>query len=164
MFSRRQESDGFNIPPRPQILKDLKKQLEKEDCTLDSISAIVMRDVGICSKVVKTVNSPAFGLSKKIDSLPEAIQLLGKSATIDITHSFFTEANADDPFLETLWESSEKAALTSYFLCHSFDIEEADLCYMLALFHNCGKAILYQKSANYAEIIANAYNLSLIHI
>jgi len=154
------QATGYEIPPRPQILIDLNKQLESDNCTVDSISNIITKDLGISAQIIKTVNSPAFGLQKKIESLHHAVSLLGIGATSNITSAVcLKSALGNNKFLGIVWESSEKIALTSYFLSHSFNLKIADLSYMTALFHNCGMAILGIRNENYQNIMKEAYSI-----
>lgn len=54
----------------------------EEECSkpapdLKKVSTIITRDVGLAAAVLKTVNSPFYGLARKIDSIQRATPLLG---------------------------------------------------------------------------------------
>lgn len=149
---------GITIPPRPQILIDVQKQLDSPQCTVNSLGKVITRDPVVFSKVVKVVNSPAFGLARRVESIPQAISLLGLQATANIVTGFcLEEAIGSSGFLGKLWETSERVALISYFLAHYFESKHADLSYMLGLFHESGMGLLCQRFPNYPEVIEAAY-------
>lgn len=149
---------GISIPPRPQVLIDVQKQLDNPQCTVHSLGKIIARDPVVSSKVVKVVNSPAFGLTKRVESIPQAISLLGLRATANIVTGCCLEgALGTSPFLTSIWECTERVALSSYFLAHYFGSKDADLSYMLGLFLESGMGLLDQKFTNYPEVISAAY-------
>lgn len=57
------------------------QELNREDISFDAIADIVKTDVSMSYKVLKLVNSAAFGLSRKVDSIKEALVILGLIGT-----------------------------------------------------------------------------------
>ncbi|HCN67426.1 MAG TPA: hypothetical protein DIT03_03980 [Candidatus Accumulibacter sp.] len=45
---------------------------------------MIAGDAGLCAAVLKTVNSPFFGLSRRVSSTVQAVNLLGMAATAQI--------------------------------------------------------------------------------
>ena len=65
------------IPPRPEILTQLKKIIDSEDPSLLEIANIVAQDVAISSATLKLVNSPILGLSRTVTDIRQAVMFLG---------------------------------------------------------------------------------------
>jgi hypothetical protein len=77
---------GIAIPSRPQVLVQLENELTKDDPDPRVIARLISGDVGLSAAVLKTVNSPFFGLSRRISSVAQAVSLLGmRSATQIVT-------------------------------------------------------------------------------
>lgn len=66
-----------NIPRIPEVVKDLILQINNPDIDFDDIAKNVEKEQVISMKVLRLVNSAHFGLSKNIDSINEAVVMLG---------------------------------------------------------------------------------------
>ncbi|NMQ05243.1 HDOD domain-containing protein [Candidatus Accumulibacter phosphatis] len=75
---------GIVIPARPQALLHLQNELKKDDPAPRVIVRLISGDVGLSAAVLQTVNSPFFGLSRKISSVAQAVSLLGMKAAAQI--------------------------------------------------------------------------------
>ena len=69
----------LGIPPCPKILLDLSAEVRKEEPDLQRIERLVSGDVGLSAALIKTVNSPFYGLRSKVHSVMQAIHMLGLS-------------------------------------------------------------------------------------
>lgn len=65
------------LPAAPKTYVELNDALIKPNCSVDDVSRIIERDVGLCAKILQLVNSAFFGLPRKIASLSEAVTYLG---------------------------------------------------------------------------------------
>jgi len=68
---------GIPIPPRPQVVQQLQTELGKAEPDLRKAALIVSQDIGLTVAVLKAVNSPMFGLSRKAESIEQAVGLIG---------------------------------------------------------------------------------------
>jgi len=59
----------IGIPPRPVVVQQLQTELGKADPDIRKAAHIVSLDVALTVTVLKTVNSPMFGLSRRADSI-----------------------------------------------------------------------------------------------
>lgn len=75
---------SIHFPPRPSILTLLMEQRRKPDPDLMSIAHIIGKDVVLSAAVLKTVNSPFFGLRRKLDSIEQAVMAMGSNNVINI--------------------------------------------------------------------------------
>jgi hypothetical protein len=55
---------SIGIPPRPAVLIELQKELDKDDPDLRTVARLVAGDVALTASMLRIVNSPAFGLSR----------------------------------------------------------------------------------------------------
>ena len=66
-----------SLPLLPDIVSKLIQSLRNEDFAIDQIAALISKDPVITTMVLRHANSPRYGLSNRISSVREAIQLLG---------------------------------------------------------------------------------------
>lgn len=65
------------IPPRPVVVQHLQEEMAKADPDMRRIANIVGQDVGLTVAVLKLVNSPLYGLSRRAESVEQAVGLIG---------------------------------------------------------------------------------------
>lgn len=65
------------IPPRPKVVQQMQEEMAKAEPDMRRIAQIVGQDVGLTVAVLKLVNSPLYGLSRKADSIDQAVGMIG---------------------------------------------------------------------------------------
>ena len=65
------------LPSIPRVVSEVLTELNKEDPDSRKISEAVGSDPGLTARMLKLANSAFFGLSREIDSVSEAISILG---------------------------------------------------------------------------------------
>jgi HD-like signal output (HDOD) protein len=66
-----------NLPTLPDVYHQLIAAASSPDCTVDEVAKIIGSDVATSVEVLKLTNSAFFGLSRKIESVSQAVSLLG---------------------------------------------------------------------------------------
>lgn len=151
-------STGIYIPPQPGIIE----QVYSCGADLEEIGNIISHDPGISAAVIKIVNSPAFGLVRRISSIPQAVVMLGVDRVVSILKTLLLRKSMDD--LEThidmkvFWEVSASVASVASTICRQLNLAIADEAYTLGLFHNCGVPILASMHHNYQQVVEHSYS------
>ena len=68
------------IPPLPHVIRELLRELSDPASTARSVARIATSDPTLAAALLRTVNSAAMGLRRRINSVPEAISFLGYTA------------------------------------------------------------------------------------
>ena len=138
---------GIAIPARPQVLVQLENELTRDDPDPRVIVRLVSGDVGLSAAVLKTVNSPFFGLSRRISSVAQAVNLLGmRSAAQIVTGLVLRAAIAGKAgSLERFWDSAEKVAGIASHIWLYLPLGPRDEAYCAGIFHGVGILILMQR-------------------
>jgi putative nucleotidyltransferase with HDIG domain len=68
------------IPPLPHVIRELLRELSDPQSTARSVARIATSDPTLAAALLRTVNSAAMGLRRRITSVPEAISLMGYTA------------------------------------------------------------------------------------
>jgi HD-like signal output (HDOD) protein len=147
------------IPPCPVILDRFMAEANKDEPDYHRLAAIIGSDVGIAAGLIKTANSPFFGLRQRVRSVNEALAILGlKTASravagIILRNSFPNVAN-----LERFWDASARIAHLSGWLAQYLEIRglRAEDAYTFGLFRDCGIPVLLGRFPNYAAILDEA--------
>jgi HD-like signal output (HDOD) protein len=149
---------GISIPPRPQVLVKLGKEMSKDDPDPQVIVRLISADVGLSAAVLKTVNSPFFGLASKISSVGNAVSLMGmRTAGQIVTGLVLRNAVAgDNRSLERFWDSAEKVAGIAAYVASTLPRGPRDDAYSFGLFRDIGIPILMQKFPDYRQTLAAA--------
>lgn len=150
----------IKIPPAPEILRDLNVAIQKDEPDLSEITKIIQKDTGISGLVIKTVNSPLFGLRNKVNSIRQAVTLLGITYTANIVMGLMLRQTFEEKGenLPRYWESPSNIALVSASLARRLFNSTADEAYLLALFHNSGHALIQQRNKDYVSFYQQYIN------
>ncbi len=151
---------GISIPPQPQIMVDLQMEQMSPDCSIQSIAELIGQDIGLAGSILKTVNSPFYGLSNKISSINQAVNLLGVRSVVNLVNALSIKGELSDDQIVSLgefWDSSMEVAMAASVIAKQIGFQAPDEAYTLGLFHNCGIPLLMMRFDNYREVAAEAY-------
>jgi len=150
---------GIGIPPRPEVLTRLQKEIDSPNMSLSVVGQIINGDVALAASVMKVANSPAFGLSRKVSTVQQAIPVLGSRVLSSLVAGFALRSSINGPVrLDRFWDSSIRVAQLAARLTKEFRGVAADHAYTFGLFHDCGIAVLLQRFPDYRDTLqlANA--------
>lgn len=152
---------SVGIPPCPEILIELRAEIGRDDPDFAKIERLVVKDVGLSAALIKTVNSPFYGLSNKIGTVRHAISALGlntlsRTVTGLVLRNSFNGAQQIN--MERFWDTSTKIAITASCLAKSLPGINRDDAYTFGLFQNCGIPVLMQRFPEYKETLGRANN------
>lgn len=150
----------IGIPPRPTVLIEIEAEMRKEEPDFTHLAKVISADVALSAALLRTTNSPFFGLDRKVRTVPEALLLLGLKLTIGtIAGLSLNKAFGHAPHLERFWDESGTTARVSGWLakrlrkCCWIRPEDA---YTFGLFHDCGIPVLMAPFPEYRRVLALA--------
>lgn len=123
---------------------------------------IISRDVALSAVVLKTVNSPVFGLKRELADIRQAVILLGADR---LTHlvTYFTLRQSvvgkASISLEKFWDNVMEVATMSRFVLAQMTAKvnvEANDLYALGLSLDYGIPLMAMKYQNYREVLQEA--------
>jgi putative nucleotidyltransferase with HDIG domain len=136
------------------------------DHTVADVSRVAETDPVITAHILKVVNSAAFSLSQRVESLERAISYLGKNTIVGIALSQSLAALYDKPLKGyeskegELWAHSLRTALASREIAkYSRGKLYANVAYTAGLLHDIGKSVISKFMDGAArEIISSVDN------
>lgn len=149
----------IDIPPRPSILASVQAEMAADDPDFRRLEALISADVALAAGLIKTVNSPFFGLNRRASTVHDALMLLGLASTCRAVAAFsLRRAFPDSGHFERFWDSSAKVAGLSGWLTKRLGSLKlrADEAYTYGLFRDCGVVILMRRFPNYQATLKAA--------
>ena len=136
--------------PIPPIASEIMKMAQEPDINLEAITQLITYDAAITANILKNVNSAYFGLNRKIESVKEAVVLLGLHPVIQLVFMNVAAANQKKACrgyaLEegALWKHSAASAILSRKIAQNIGIGNDTLIFTTTLLKDIGKVVLNQ--------------------
>ncbi|HEU0186496.1 MAG TPA: HDOD domain-containing protein [Gallionellaceae bacterium] len=159
------------IPPCPTILLELAFEARKEETDLHRIEKLISSDVGLSAALIKTVNSPFYGLRIKVHAIAHAIQVLGLNRLWLMVMGMVLRDTLRDMCqvdMRRFWDASAKVATISSYIALRLPgldsktprpVIDKDEAYTYGLFQDCGIPILLSHYPRYKETLSMANHM-----
>ncbi len=141
--------DGSSLPTLPELFQQLTEALQSPNSTADEIATIISKDVSSTAKILQLVNSAFFGLSRHIDSISQAVALLGAETINNIvlvTQVFdqFDESKIADFNIRKIYSHSLAVGTSASRIMKAMmnDRKLTDEAMLAGMVHDLGKLVL----------------------
>lgn len=138
-----------NLPTPPIVFHQIQKVIGDPKASAGQIAAVLAEDPAISVKVLKLTNSAFYGLSREVDSVKQAVVIVGMEAIKSLVLSaavldMFKGQNVDPGYHEDFWRHSLATAVCSRILARriSRGLVEPDSAFSAGLLHDIGKMIV----------------------
>ncbi|WP_432738345.1 HDOD domain-containing protein [Maridesulfovibrio sp. FT414] len=145
---RRVVSGLDSLPSIPELILQIRTELEKPDPDIIKVGRLVEQDAGTSATILKVVNSTFFGFYKKITSPSRAVVYLGTQVLKGLVFGVrllkeIDVGNLKGYSVDKLWDHCLQVG---YFartiaVCESNDREFIDCCFVSGLLHDIGKLV-----------------------
>ena len=146
----------LDIPPCPLILARFNEEFHNDQPDLRKLAALIGTDVGLSATILKTVNSPFYGLVKKATGVEQALSILGMGACANIISGLLLRRAfpaASGPALERFWDSTMRVAGLAAEIAGRLKNIDRDSAHTYVLFRDCGMLVMLRKFPQYTEIM-----------
>jgi HD-like signal output (HDOD) protein len=149
---------GISIPTRPDAITDLRREMGRPLPDLRRISSTIGRDIALSAGILKTVNSPFYGLTSKLSSVEQAVNFMGLETVSKIVTGLLLRNifPANNLFMERFWYYTEQTARISAYFANTLHIIPPGDAQTFVLFQNIGVPMLMQKFGNYEQMESEA--------
>jgi HD-like signal output (HDOD) protein len=156
-------ANNFHIPAQPIVLQQLQLEQAKADPSPNAFAEVIIKDVALSASVLKTVNSPLFGLNRTVTDIKQSVMMLGTNnigtlATFFQLRSKFPGKNSAislEKFWDVAMETANMVNIVMDYLHLKSDIPAED-AYAYALFRDCGIPLMASKYQTYKETLQQA--------
>jgi HD-like signal output (HDOD) protein len=155
---------GITIPSCPAILTQVMNELKSPFVNSKKIGTLISQDVGIAAVVIRAANSPLVGAGRRIESISDAIRMLGFGPLANLVHEALLRntINTSDTSLERFWDTSRYTALAASRLAAIVGRVNPDTAYTFGLFHDCGIPLLVKRYPEYKKVLGLANKNSVL--
>ena len=144
------------IPPRPAIDNAVLEERAKSEPDLRRIAQLVSTDVGLAAAVLKTINSPFFGLRRQVTSIEHGVAMLGMKNIGALVMSLSLRNTVPTQGLDRFWDEAARTALVSAYLAQTLGCTPKEDAHLFGLFHDAGIPLLMRRFPNYREVLKKA--------
>jgi HD-like signal output (HDOD) protein len=151
-------SSTINIPSQPKVMQEINAEFLKKEIDFSRVAGLVSRDVGLSAKLLKVANSPLFAAKARVESIDQALMLLGtRQFKQTILASALRQAmESTGVNNEEFWNHSESIGLICDFIARKLQPEVAEYAYLTGLFHDCAIPILLGRNDGFSPLVPRA--------
>jgi putative nucleotidyltransferase with HDIG domain len=134
-----------SLPQFPENILLVQKLINDPKSDMTTIARQISMDPALTADLLKIVNSAQYMLAKKVDSISEAVKMVGIRGIKNLLYSYGTQKVLGDETADKkqLWEHSYKTAFYAYNLIKNFKKDQnlLDDVYVGGILHDMGKII-----------------------
>ena len=149
-----------NIPPFPPIAIRLLKSLSDENVRIQQLVELTRADPKLSLEILRRANSPLYGFISRVDSLKDALFLLGldavKTLVLTVATGEYVNRARKLPELHRCWRHTLATALIAEELAAVCSLPQ-DQAYTAGVLHDLGRlGLLVAYTNEYAELLRSA--------
>lgn len=145
-------ADPAQLPPAPLVYQNLSRLIDDPKSSPNQVSEVVSSDPASTSRLLQVVNSPFFGLRKRVDTVSAAVRLLGfepvRSLVLAITAGdmFKAPPGVAAGAVEQLWRHSIGVGVAAKVIGRRMGAPDVEQCFIAGLLHDIGKIVLLRSA------------------
>ena len=146
----------------PEVAIRINELLAAPNTTVHDIERVIALDPALTAMLLKLINSAFYGFSRKIETVAQAVSLLGHKEIRNLVlatsvTATFTDVPPELVDMESFWYNSITCAAIAKILSEHFQMEDNERFFTAGLLHSLGKLIFYtQRPQQSARILLQA--------
>jgi len=141
---------------QPAVLQVL-KLLRDPNTGFAKIGEAVSMDPGLTVRVLRIVNSPAYGLRRRVDNVPHAAAILSRSGLEQLVLGVAVKRTVPTKTADRdFWRTASRRAATARALAERVDPSRASLCFCGGLLQDLAVPLLAGARDDYADVRRSA--------
>ena len=148
------------LPRLPDTIVHLTHVVGDPRSSLPQIVGVIRYDPVLTAELLRMCNSAYYGVAREVESLDDAVRLLGTTKVFQLAMAAYTRAMLAAPQegyglpAGALWTHSVTVALAGRLVAQRMNCPQLGLLFTVGLLHDCGKVVLNEfVRAEYAEIV-----------
>jgi putative nucleotidyltransferase with HDIG domain len=157
-----------DIPSLPEVVGKILAVISHPNTPASEIARLISYDPGLTTKILRMVNSAAYGFQRQISSIQHGIMILGFNTVRGLVLSasifkMFEGQNGQEGLNhQQFWEHSLGTAVAARLMAKELRVPEADDVFSAAMLHDIGKLVMdvYFRQA-YQQVLQEAKRLQI---
>jgi two-component system cell cycle response regulator len=155
-----------NLPTLPGVALEVMRLSLSPEVSIPRMADIILKDVGLSTRILKTVNSPYYAISRNVTNISDALVLLGlqtvKNITLSITVMDSFKNHLDFRVYNLLQVRSLKTAVAAQAVAEDTRLIPSEDAFLIGLLEELGLLFLaYTAPREFAECLREAENRRL---
>ena len=138
--------DGLKLYALPQTLSEVLRVVSDDTTGADDLAKVLMRDPAMTARVLRVVNSPYYGVGRKIGSVPQAVVTLGmrQVTALALSTSVYTMTERWQSSFDRVrfWRHSLETAIAARDLAEKSGYKKTEEMFVAGLLHDIGLLVL----------------------
>lgn len=140
--------ENTRLPSLPAVAMQIIQLVQNETATIQDIASVIQADPALTGKILKTVNSSFYGLSKPCGTISQALIILGLNAVKTLALGFSLVSRLKSPMGSgfdpyTFWRRSLHTAVAAKVLAQQIEMNEYEEAFLGGLLQDMGMFILH---------------------
>jgi HD-like signal output (HDOD) protein len=139
-----------NLPTPPIVFEQIQRVINDPNTSVADVASILSEDPAMSVKVLKLTNSAFYGLSREIDSVKQAVMIIGLEAVKNLVLSasvlgMFRSNGHNKEYHEDFWRHSLTTALAARVIARDHSggkVFNPDTGFSSGLIHDIGKIVI----------------------
>jgi HD-like signal output (HDOD) protein len=156
--------DASTLPTLPELYQKLRQLLCSPDCTMRSIARVIAQDISMTAQILHLVNSAFFGMPRKIDTIEQAVSLIGVEAinSLILTAGIFkefTEEQMQEFHIKSIYDHSILTGIYASKITMKLlnDRKTADETMLAGMIHDIGKLFFIENKPELWKQVLSSY-------
>ena len=151
-------SDVSSVPSLPLLYSRLDEAINHPRSSIADIAKVLSEDQGLTSRILKLANSPLFGYFSKIDTITQAVTIIGIQQVRDLALAIsvmglFKGIPKDLVTMESFWRHSIGAALSARVLAATQREPNLERFFVAGILHDIGRLVLFTRMPDLSRTI-----------
>ncbi len=140
--------DIKNLTPIPAVINQIIEKVDDPTCSMEEIATIIQFDPALTANLIRTCNSAYFGLKNPVDSVKDAVSILGMDQIVELVLIKAGATNLSKAQkgygLEkgAMWKYSVSSALIAKGIAKTICPDNRNMIFTGALLKDIGKTVL----------------------
>lgn len=153
--------NSLDLPLLPVVANKVLEVASNPLSSANSLGLVISRDEALASRVLKIANSAFYGVSRQINTISEAVTLIGFDGIKNLALALSTRGIYKSSGLleQLLWDHSVGVAIAAQLAASRVAIKRKEEAFTSGLLHDVGKVVLLnQGRERYTDVIKMVYN------
>ncbi len=134
----------------PGVFVRVNEMVNNSQCSMTKVAEVISQDPGLTMRVLRMANSPAYGISKEIDSVAKAVTVIGTERVRDIALATsavetFDGIPNDLLSMDDFWMHCIYCAIIAKYLGSKTKVKNPDGLFVAGLLHDIGQLVLFKE-------------------
>jgi putative nucleotidyltransferase with HDIG domain len=146
----------------PRAYYRVSEMLEDPHCSSADIGKVIAHDPALTARLLRVVNSAYYSLPSKVDTIPQAITVLGTRALHELilatsVTSAFAKISTDLVDMADFWHHSIYCGILARALSRRLRRGQPEQVFVAGLLHDIGKLVMYHKLPEHAAEVLRLF-------